>query len=469
MSRAALVATTILACLAVRTAAAQSVWELTPYRVQVLLASEQSPELPAEFDALLGGELSDRSDAVVGAPWELSVAPCPDPLRHTLLAGAETIALDALPPESLEGDKVMLLTIAPLVTGYEVTARELDVHTRRWSAPVRELAWQRAKLRDAAFRAMCRAFAPLTRIVDVDSQSKSATLRVRGGALVARDPQLADVFHGAPGELFLPLVRYNDREGNPRRIVSVPWTYLSVQSTAGANVECRIETGLRTPLSGRVRGRVERLALGVVAPHSSTQLVLQSRTDPKQVLAGYDVYNQAIDSPATEWLGRTDREGCLTVAPGGTLPRLLVIKHGGILLARLPVVPGLEPTLDAQVADDDQRLEAEGYVSGLQDELIDLVTRRQLLLVRARKKLSENDLDEANALTQQLLQLKTREQFGRELAQAKEKTVTRDKAVQQQIDAMFTQVHKLLAQYLDPKPVDDLVDQLARARQGGSS
>jgi len=438
-----------------------SVWELTPYQVQVLLVAGRSPQLTPEFNARLAADLLDRGKAVIGAPWDMTLADCPEAVRRGLLAGLESVDVQLLPEKSLACDKVMLLLVAPGESGYTVMARELDVRTQTWNAPIRAIAAQPGKLRDAAFAAICRAFAPLARISAVNTESKLVTLRLRAAGLPTRDAEFAAV---AAGDLFLPVVRYNDREGNVSRINVVPWTFLTVDQAAEASLECRIHTGLRSPLTGRTRGRVERLAVGIVPPRAPTRLILRSRAESGRALCGYDVYNQAINSPETEFVGRTDREGSLMIAPGEPMLRQLLVKHGGILLARLPAVPGLQPELEAVVADDDQRLEAEGYLSGLQDELVDLVTRRQLLLIRAQARLAAGKLDEADELLREIRLLKTRDEFHRELAQEQQRVFADDPAVQRQIDAMFATTQKLLAQYLDPKPVDDLTDELAKAR-----
>lgn len=455
----------ILLLVDTRPAAAQSVWELTPYRIQLLVATGRDPLFSPEFNARLRADLLTRADAVVGAPWEMTAVAAPADLGRGMIADLESVEIEALPKESLQGDKVILLAVVPLATGFDVIARELDVHTRTWSAPARQTAWQAGKLRDAAFRALCRSFAPLTRVGSVDMENDSVTLRVRAAALPTRDTEFTAV---RPGDLFLPIVRYNDRDGNPKRINAVPWTFLTVDSVLEATLQCRIETGLRSPLTGRMRGRVERLALAVVPPHEPTRLVLKSRTDAERVLAGYDVYEKSLQSASTEFLGRTDREGSITLAPGEPLLRILLVKHGGLLLAKLPVVPGLEPQVDASIPDDDQRLAAEGYLTGLQDDLVDLVTRRELLLVQTRARLAAGELDEAERLLSELQRLRTRDEFSRELAQEQQKAFADDKGVQQQIDAMFESTQKLLGQYLDPKPIEELTDELAKARQQAS-
>ena len=46
------------------------------------------------------------------------------------------------------------------------------------------------------------------------------------------------------------------------------------------------------------------------------------------------------------------------------------------MLARLPLVPGLEPRMTAELRGDDRRLDAEGFLVGIEQELFDLAGRR---------------------------------------------------------------------------------------------
>jgi hypothetical protein len=139
-------------------------------------------------------------------------------------------------------------------------------------------------------------------------------------------------------------------------------------------------------------------------------LTLRSQSEPKQPLAGYEVYAHPPDSTATVLLGRTDRQGRVTVPPGDGPLRVLLARHGAALLACLPMVPGLEPACTAEIPNDDRRLEAEGLASGLQYELIDLVTRREVLFARARARIKAGKFDEAEELIGQLLQLEKSEE-----------------------------------------------------------
>ena len=84
------------------------------------------------------------------------------------------------------------------------------------------------------------------------------------------------------------------------------------------DVGCRLQSGMRTPLSARRRGRVEPLALRIAPPQAATRLTLQSRVDTTQVLPGYDIYESTEGSQPAKWLGRTDWRGTLEIPPAAS-------------------------------------------------------------------------------------------------------------------------------------------------------
>jgi len=275
-----------------------------------------------------------------------------------------------------------------------------------------------------------------------------------------------------PGDVFRPVIRVNGRDGNLRKSKEgevvlprpIDWTYLAVEEVTPAETNCQLFTGLRAPLSSRRRGRTEQLALAVVRQKASTELTLQSRTDPYPVLAGYDVYAHPPDSKVTTLLGRSDRHGRLIIPPGEHLLRVLVVKHGGAILARLPIVPGAEPELLARIADDDQRLAVEGIITGLQEELVDLVTRREVLLARARARIKQGKFDEAAELIDQLNRLPSGSDFARALANARKAISSDDPAMQHKIEMLFGDTRKLVDKHLSPDAIEAVWQELRRAR-----
>ena len=323
--------------------------------------------------------------------------------------------------------------------------------------------WQSGKLRDAAFRAVWQAFSPLAQIVSVEK--KVVTLRLRATGLLPEAARDRSVVAVAPGDVFQPVIRHNDRYGQLRGVNPIAWTFLAVEEVAERGLTCQLHTGLRTPLSGRRRGQYEQLALAVVPTDKTTRLILQSRTEPNQVLPGYDVYSHPPDSKTTELIGRTDREGSVVVRPGEHTLRVLLVKHGGEFLARLPLVPGMQAEATAQIANDDQRLEAEGFITGLQEELIDLVTRREVLLAQIKKRMEKKELDEAAKLVRQLQGLESREDFDLYLAEEQKKVFSSDRLIQAKIDQMFRKTRELVNEYLDPKVIDQLDRQVRNAQK----
>ncbi len=441
-------------------AVGQSVWEFTPYRVRVLVAFAQGPE----FTPLLQGDftagLIDRTDALVGAAWDVTVEPAEPALARAMIAAIDSLTLESLGDQVGDCDKVMLLAVTRADGGIRVAVRELDLRTEVWGPTISRGVRQFGKLSDVAMGAVFEAFAPLALVGHVDGAN--VRLWLKASALPLRDPGLVAVRRG---DAFRPVIRYNNRDGTPRRIIPVAWTYLSVQEVTPREILCRLITGLRSPLSGRRRGRVEQLALAVVAPRAASTLVLQSRSGEREVLPGYDVFAHPPDSIATTLVGRTDRQGRVVVVPAANVLRVLLVKHGGELLARLPMAPGLEPTFVAQIANDDGRLEAEGFITGLQEELVDLVTRRELLLVRTKARIKAKQFAKAMELLAELRRLPTGDDFSWMLAERQKEIRSDDRATQVKIDMLFGDTRKLLAKHLGVDEIEEVRQQLRKARR----
>lgn len=445
-------------------ARAQAVWELTPYRIQVYLAAGNLPDLtPRVLDDLATG-LVDRADVVVGAAWQMRVAAAPDLLHRQMAGGLNSIQVESLPAEALGADKVTLLWIAPEWTGYRVAARELDVATRTFSPVVEKWATAAALLPGTLFAAASDVFAPLA---SIESEAGGKVrLRLRAGRFPARDPAFLSV---APGDVFRPIIRYDDRDGNPKRILALPWTYFAVEQVDQAELTCQMYSGLRTALAGRRRGRVHQLALAVKPPGESTRLVVRARTASKRPLCGYDIYLQKPGETAGAWFGRTGLDGSIVIPPGEAPLMILYVRNGGQLLARLPLVPGLEKEAEAVVLDDDQRLAAESAVMAAQEELVDLVTRRAVLAAQIRGAVKAGDLKSADRMLIDLFALRTRDQFTTQLAAQRQRLYSEDPIVQKHVDKMFEETRKLVVQYLDPNEIDKVSAEVREAKAAESN
>jgi hypothetical protein len=443
-------------------AAAQSVWEFTPYQIQAYVTLGSDPRLTPELAEEVARHLVTRTDTLIGPAWFLQAAPTPPELR--------TLALQLLEPtlpltpdawlHKLDLDKLVFITItADEASAYAIWAREFDQRLRLWSTPRRFQVPQRERLPAAAFQALLEVFCPLAQ-VELRSE-KEAVLLLRAGALPPRDRGLQLVRNG---DIFQPALRFNDRDGLPRKITPIEWTLLTVSSVSedGTDVTAAVHTGLRSPLSNRRRGRVEQLALLVRPPLAPTQLLLRSRTQTHQPLAGYEIFAYGTDSKATDLLGQTNRDGAIVIPPHPGV-RIVIVKHGGELLAKLPLVPGIQPRLAAYISDDTERLEAEGIVVGFQQAFIDLIARRKLYISRARKAVDDGKFDEARQHLEELKKLGSYAELTQTLRMAKQKVVSTDPRTQAKINKLFSDTQKVVDKFFNDAEIEELTLEINRA------
>ncbi len=88
-------------------------------------------------------------------------------------------------------------------------------------------------------------------------------------------------------------------------------------------------------------------------------------------------------------LGLTDWRGMIDIEQSDLPLRLIYVKNGAHLVARIPVVPGYQPLETVPLPSDDKRLEAEAFVKGMESTVMDLVARREILAARIRRRIAE--------------------------------------------------------------------------------
>jgi hypothetical protein len=447
------------------TVSGQTSWEYSPYQIQIWVALSPGPELAESLHDELARTIVEHSDIVAAAAWDVQVSKPPPRIHGDMLVALEAITVDRVAAESvdiLQADKLVLLVVNSTPDGFHVQARELDCRARTWSALVERSFRQPAQITREAFAAVTAAFAPLIRVEK--TKDKTAQARLRAGGLIVRQPSPALV---APGDVLQVVVRNNDRLGEPRPggIQVLPWTYLQVVQRRLPHVECAIYSGMRSPISARGSFRTENLALRVEPLTSSTELKLVSRSEPPRPLSGYEVHAQDPGSEHSQLLGQTDWRGGLEVPRADQRLRVLYIKNGGQLLARLPMVPGFEPQQTATLIDDDLRLEAEGVLKGFQSTFMDLIARRQVMALRIRKYIADKNYAEAEKLIGELRTLDAKYDLGPQLDRQQQRFTSSDRRVQSKVDALFNDTRGLLAKYLDTRLPSQLTEELRTAQQ----
>jgi hypothetical protein len=439
---------------------AQSVWERTPYRTAIILIVADNTDLPSQADVRLQNELEIQIDAHIGGAWNAVFETPPSEMRERLLGGEDRLSMDFIPEEWIsQYDKLLWIVIKGGAPRYSIRAGDFDVQTQTPSPVIDARSSHPGALAIQSFRTLCLAFTPLARVEEVEEDQVG--LRLRAASLIPKNSPLRDV---TSGSMFQPIVRYEDREGNVRRIDQLDWTVLKVEAVRAAQLECVLYTGMRSPLSARRRGRSQQLALMMVPPERPSVITLHGFRDPFPILPGYEVYAlQPGDTKAT-LLGRTDEQGRISVSPDPeTQLRILLVKNGTRYLARLPLVPGYESMLRAPIANDDDRLAAESRLMGLQEEVIDIVTEREVLSRRVDAMIEAGREEEASKAYMQLRSLKSRDRLLMELSQERRLAVTEDDLAQRRIDAMFEETRRLVAERLNPGDIENLGAEIAEA------
>jgi hypothetical protein len=454
-------------------------------------------------------------------------------------------------------DKIYFITLKAGNENPQVLVREFDGPTRQLSIIYqRDLYHPRNQIAAPIAGLVRDCFTPVARIEESDP--KSAKLRVRAAGLVIAEehPVLIRL-----GDVLQPIIRRNDRNGQPSLLEAIPWTYIAVTEVNREHISGAVFTGIRGGMEGRRNSRTQRVALKVKpsGTYSDVQVVTQLAKD--RPLAGTQIFQRLPGGDESKILGRTDWRGQLRVTPptdplivtiktpieppaqpaaaenkqdssasaatpaananaaatpaadtktpannktpenaaatdkssagdkGATTAAakpaeatppaevpmetktyplnvplvLLYVKNGETLLARLPIVVGLQPLYVAEVPDDSRRLEAEAFLRGLQSEVVDLVALRQVAAARVRLRMEEGKLDQAKLLVDELRQLKDYEKMARDLDNVQRQVLDPASGpltpvAQLRIEKMFQQTRELLQKYLQ----NDLVQKVEK-------
>ncbi|MGM0490588.1 MAG: hypothetical protein ACQESR_28005 [Planctomycetota bacterium] len=446
-------------------------WEYSPYQVRVWLAARPSAQLPPRLQAEILRQLRTEMPLFAGVTWRLVAERAPEGIASTLVTGLESVGVEqivAASEEALADDKLMLLTVEPDRGSYVVACRELDCRARSFGRVADCRVRQRPHLAKTCARTVARAFSPLARVEQ--SRGRSARVRVRAGGLVRHDHSISRV---EEGEIFRPVIRKSDRQGKLETdgIVEIEWTYLRVRNSRRHRYvwDCDVWSAMRNPLAGRASARIEKLALGVRPQRDSTRLKLVGKEGNSRPLEGYEVFakkpRSADDGDANraQRLGVTDWRGVIQVPPGDWPLRLVYVKNGTHLIARLPVVPGLLPQVTAALPSDDKRLEAEAFVKGMETTVMDLVARREILAKRIERRLDQGEIDAARQLLEDMKSFQTKDELEVLLTNRQRAAFSSsDPLEQRRIDQMLSGTRILLNEYLDP---DQLVALRRRVEQ----
>lgn len=470
-----------MACAVVQ---AQETWEFSPYQIRIWLVVESTGELPPTLHGDLERELRQFAEIHAGATWKVQVESPPDKLRGLMLRSLSKVTVPLITAQSTthyESDKLIMLAVSVGNNGYQIQAREIDGRTRHAGKTITRSTFQVRQIAYEAFRAVSTAFAPVARIEEVEG--KLATLRPRAMQLIfppeAENPARID-----SNQVFEVIIRRNNRRtGEPRSVNGIevlPFTYVITTDRDVRVFNSQVHTGISNPFGGRVSKSMERYAIRVRPTGPSTWLQVQSRQEPHEKLAGYDVYSKDVitDDPfeldkqeVPPKLGRTDWRGMVEIVDNDSPIRVIFVKNGERFLAKVPIVPGLEPLVTAETFNDGQRLQAETYVREIQGQVLSLVLQRQIMASRIRQQIEEKNVDgddSAQELLVDFKKLSSRDDLitrkNEQQNRINQSDAELDRSSRVKIDMLFSKTETLIDKFIDPSLVDTLTTEIAEAR-----
>ena len=370
-------------------------------------------------------------------------------------------------------DKIFIARVTTQGIPIEVDVVEFDTLMRHFGPVANAQASTLQSLPAAVGQGLTKAFAPVVRIENAGQ--KSAVGLLRAGGLIRERDRATSPAAIRVGDVLEPMTRKDDRNGNPIMIGPMDFAFLLVDALTGhegRNVEMKFFAGRAGGLQGRKNKRTFRMALKVRAFEPSTMVRLHLQKKSDFPLIGYELYDKDLDSTNMTFIGRTDWNGRLLVEKTDKPLRLLYVKNGGAVLARLPIVPGLYPTAVADLSGDDMRLQAEAYIRGVQNSIIDLVAIRELFKARIRLRLERGEMKKAeellNALRDQPSSEKLYDEVGKKHAVFINQLGSGNANQRRKVDEMFSTTRELLAKHITPKLVRDLEsDMIAATKNGG--
>ena len=172
---------------------------------------------------------------------------------------------------------------------------------------------------------------------------------------------------------------------------------------------------------------------------------------------------------ATELLGRSDDDGNFRLLPREHPLQILYIKHGDALVAKLPIVPGLQAAVVAPIVNNDQWLAAEALVVSLREALEDKMAEQKIVEHRCRLKIekkqfsqSRDDLARLGDLLREFSDLDDQVVAGRKQLTQQGQSVSQAK---QRLDQNYEAMKQLLSKYQDEALIE--LDKLTRLQEAG--
>jgi hypothetical protein len=250
-------------------------------------------------------------------------------------------------------DKIFFVNVAMDGDEYTLSVRELDCPMLHFGPLFndRSLTWDEMPRRASSL--IQRAFAPVARVEA--AESNAAELRHKAGGLIVDDPEHKNPARISVGDVMYPIIRRDDRNGNPSILQVLNFTYCAVTESDGVKMKANVYAYSGGPgLQGRQNRRTQRMLLRVRPAVENSELQIVVRGYPEKPQSGCFLYSKDFLTDQFKFLGRTDWRGRLQIhapqEPVHVLPDLVRVQRVAALKeARKAAEESLRQEYDAAV------------------------------------------------------------------------------------------------------------------------
>ncbi len=463
-------------------------WELWPYRVRLAVGFQPEVLRATGLRRQVLHELRVGLERTYGQMWQSRLTPLDwlvPQVRESLARVTPDTVKQHLPSDDRQWpDKVFLVVVEAKGGRFTVSGREWDRSTETLTPVVSSDLFAPQFVGAAVLRLVTQLFRPVAEIEQ--SETETVLVKLRAGEFLPFDSPDAAV---QPGTFFVPFYRYLDRDYRVRAIQFVPWTYLRFVSRERARATCQLVSALRLPLGTGRRRRVEAQAIAVRPYFDQTELTLVSQLNPAKRLVGYRVLifnkkpqrrtqpadGQKEQKPAEPvekpLIVLSDRDGTVAVPVDRQHPlRWVYVQSGKNLLARVPLVPGVQQKMTIPVPDDSILLQVQAELADLEARLIDLVAQRTVLLALIQKFADDEKWQQVDQAVARLKQLPPRRTLETELRAIQFAAVRKAqqaglRGLERKIQKECGELADVMKRYLDDSKVRDVLSEVEQLRQ----
>ncbi len=440
-----------------------------PYRIRAVF-SFSGDALSSRLREAVLRRFRSHAAAFVGDAWQVETRDASAELDALSAAAIESLDDARVGPYAEGQDKLFVFGVRAAGDRFILAAREFDTALGRWGPVFQGTAREPAQIARELLLLAARMFSPLAQVDSGDA--RRLTIRVKAGRLPALDPAAVDPRARYPvalqfidkGTLFRGVRTVLNEEGEVTGIRPIAWTFYETDHQQGSLVTCNVISALTSSIPALPRDANEVQLIAARTAGGSTELRVVYDAD-QSPLAAMDVEvltdrRSGVSLP----LGTTDLDGRIAIPSSRQGPGLVTVfvRHGRDTMARVPVLPGAGEEPDLAIHPDAVRLDIEGRVVAVQEQIIDEVARRKIFEMQIKKAIEKKLWKEGDQMLKMLKASPSHDAVMAKLADARKYAarLRGDKPQTPKVLRMFSETEDIIEAYLKQDEFDELVENL---------